>query len=59
MYPEEPFLPRAPDPEEIILGETEAEEEKPTEEEEKHTKEEEKHTEETSSIENKKEIVHE
>ena len=59
MYPEEPFLPRAPDPEEIILGETEAEEENPTEEEEKHTKEEEKHTEETSSIENKKEIVHE
>lgn len=25
MYPSEPFLPRAPDPEEIVIGETEGE----------------------------------
>merc|ERR1712029_1284379 len=50
MYPEEPFLPRAPDPEEIILGETEAEPE---------PEEEEKQTEEASSLEDKEEPVNE
>ena len=58
MYPEEPFLPRAPDPEEIILGETEAEPE-PEEEEEKLAEEEEKQTEEASSLEDKEEPVNE
>lgn len=57
MYPEEPFLPRAPDPEEIILGETEAEPE--PEEEEKLAEEEEKQTEEASSLEDKEEPVNE
>ena len=56
MYPEEPFLPRAPDPEEIILGETEPE---PEPEEEKLAEEEEKHTEEASSLEDKEEPVNE